>query len=70
MPASYKDLLEKKAAEYGLLFMPIPNRTYEAKQVYKFGKAQIYLDRNVVFIMEREGLWVPVSLNTLAERGR
>ena len=64
MPASFKELLERKAAENNVVFVPIPNKTWEAKQVYKFGKAQLYLDRGVIF-MSRDGLWQPTSMNTI-----
>jgi tuftelin-interacting protein 11 len=70
VPINFKDLLERKAEELGVLFMPVPNRSYEAKQIYTFGSLQIYLDRGVIFRLEREGLWVPVSLNTLFDQCR
>ncbi len=66
---SFREVLEKKAAENQLLYMPVPNKTYEAKQVYKFGNVHIYIDRNVVFMMENF-LWKPVSMNTLLEKAR
>lgn len=66
---SFREMLENKAAENQILFMPVPNKTYEAKQVYKFGNVQIYIDRNVVFMMENF-LWLPVSINTLVEKAR
>ncbi|CAH1799129.1 unnamed protein product [Owenia fusiformis] len=70
VPSSFKDLVEKKAAENGLIFLPIPNRTYEAKQVYKFGNAVMYLDRSVIFVQEMSPIprWVPMSLNALVTR--
>jgi tuftelin-interacting protein 11 len=67
IPQSFKELIEKKAGENNILFMPIPNRTQEAKQVYRFGKVSIYIDRRVVFMFTGEQ-WIPVSLNTLLER--
>lgn len=66
-PTSFKDLLEKKAEENGILFMPIQGRTQEAKQVYRFGKNMIYLDRSVVFICEKNNQWVPISLQNLVD---
>ena len=69
VPHSFKDLLERKAEENGLIFLPVPNRTQEAKQVYKFGRSLIYIDRGVVFVQE-PNLWTPVSLNNLVERAR
>ena len=69
MPASFKELLERKAAENNLIFVPVPNKTWEAKQVYKFGSAQIYLDRGVIF-MFRDNLWQPTSVNTIIQLAR
>ena len=66
---NFREMLENKAAENQILFMPVPNKTYEAKQVYKFGNVQIYIDRNVVFMMENF-LWLPVSINTLLDKAR
>ena len=66
-PETFKDLVEKRAEEYGLLFMPIPNKLYEAKQVYRFGKLQIYIDRGVVFVNDGHH-WVPISLSALVDR--
>ena len=69
-PASFKDLLEKKAQENNFIFVPMPNRTHEAKQLYKFGKVSVYLDRNVVFCQQPNNQWIPVSLNTLVDMAR
>ncbi|XP_013412007.1 tuftelin-interacting protein 11 isoform X2 [Lingula anatina] len=69
VPSSFKDLVERKAEENGLLFMPVPNKTYEAKQVYKFGSVQVYMDRSVIFMQEGMN-WVPVSIQGLIDKGR
>jgi tuftelin-interacting protein 11 len=50
-----------------MLFLPIPNRTFEGKQVYRFGNANIYIDKNVPFIYENSQ-WMPISLNDLVKR--
>ena len=51
--------------------MPIPGRTYEAKQVYRCGKVVMYLDRNVVFMMdEKLNSFIPVSLQKLIDSGK
>ena len=65
--SSFKDLVEKKAADHNLLFLPIPNRKHEGKQVYRFGNANIYIDKNVLFIFEN-GHWMPLRLNYLVVR--
>ena len=67
IPQSFKELIEKKAEDNNIIFMPVPNKTYEAKQVYRFGKVNIYFDRRVVFMFTGEQ-WIPVSLERLIER--
>ncbi|XP_048777997.2 tuftelin-interacting protein 11-like [Ostrea edulis] len=66
---TFKDLVEKAAEENGLLFMPIAGKTQEAKQVYRYGKVQIYLDRNVIFVFENLN-WIPVSLQNLVMKAK
>ncbi|CAF0946683.1 unnamed protein product [Adineta ricciae] len=65
--SSFKDLVEKKAAEHNLLFMPITNRIFDGKQVYQFGQVNIYIDKNVVFVFDN-GQWFPMRLNDLIRR--
>jgi tuftelin-interacting protein 11 len=65
--SSFKDLIEKKAIDNNMLFSPIPNRTFEGKQVYQFGNAYIYIDKNVLFISEN-GQWMPLRLNDLVSK--
>lgn len=69
MPTTMKDLVERRAEENNIVFVPMPNKTQEAKQVYRFGRVQIYLDRGVVMLYENN-MWVPTSLNMLIEKGR
>ncbi|CAF1091177.1 unnamed protein product [Rotaria magnacalcarata] len=65
--SSFKDLVEKKASDHNLLFLPITNRTFEGKQVYQFGNANIYIDKNVIFVYENNQ-WIPLRLNDLIHR--
>ena len=46
--SSFKELIERKAVENNILFVQIPNRFKEGKQIYRFGNLNVYLDRNVV----------------------
>ncbi|XP_059486517.1 septin-interacting protein 1 [Neocloeon triangulifer] len=63
IPHGFKELLQKKCEERGILFMPIPNRYHEAKQVYKCGKIQAYIDRNVLFVCKSNtNIWTPSNL--------
>lgn len=66
IPQGFKDLVAKRCEERGIVFMPLPNRFREAKQVYKCGKLQIYIDRNVLFVFN-DGQWEPTSLNALLD---
>jgi tuftelin-interacting protein 11 len=71
LPGSFKDLVEKKAEANNLLFAPMPNKTWEAKQLYTFGKSQIYIDQGVVFRFDNMfGQFLPISLNTLIEKSK
>lgn len=49
------------------MFLPMPNRTYEGKQVYQFGKVNIYIDKKVIFIYEN-GQWIPLRLHELVTK--
>jgi len=68
VPASFKDLIEKKAEENGVLFMPLANKTQEGKQVYIFGRAQLTIDRGVIFMLDN-GIWQPTAINLLIKKG-
>ncbi len=64
IPQTFKELLAKKCSDRGILFMPIPNRTYEGKQVYKCGNVVVYLDRTTVFV-NRGGMWLHTPMDEL-----
>uniref|UniRef100_T1IT48 G-patch domain-containing protein n=1 Tax=Strigamia maritima TaxID=126957 RepID=T1IT48_STRMM len=49
---TFRDLIERRAQELGIVFMPVPNRFYEAKQVHRFGRFLLYIDRGVIFIQK------------------
>ena len=56
-----------KAEEAGVLFMPVSGqRRFEGKALYSFGKATIFIERGVVFVLQ-SGQWGPVSLDRLVE---
>jgi tuftelin-interacting protein 11 len=65
--SSFKDIVERKAVEHNLMFMPIVNKFKEGKQVYKLGNLNVYLDRNVVFMFQN-GNWIPSSLNEIVQK--
>ncbi|XP_063223581.1 tuftelin-interacting protein 11 [Bacillus rossius redtenbacheri] len=62
IPQGFRELIQKRCEERGLLFVPLPNRYREGKQVYRCGKIQIYIDRNVVFASDNGTTWFPKSL--------
>lgn len=65
---NFKQLIERKADENGILFMPITNKHHDGKQVYSFGKLKIYMDRSVVFLFNAyKNNWSPISLQALLE---
>jgi len=66
VPNGFRDLVQMKCEQLGLLFMPIPNRYYEGKQVYRCGDVAIYITANVIFIF-RDGAWFPSSLQQLLQ---
>ena len=54
-----------QAEDNGILFMPVPGqKRYEGKLLYNFGKATLFIDRGVVFVM-KAAQWTPVSLDDL-----
>jgi hypothetical protein len=61
---SFKNMIEKKAAEHNLLFLPQPNRFQEGKQIYRLGNINLYFDRNVIFYLSN-GIWTPTSINEI-----
>ncbi|CAL1280519.1 unnamed protein product [Larinioides sclopetarius] len=64
--SSFKELIEKKAEESNILFMPVAGRYQEGKQVYRFGSSLLYLDRGVIFVFNQK-TWVPTSLQSLLD---
>ena len=64
VPNGFRDLVQMKCEELGLLFIPVPNRYYEGKQVYKCGNAYIYISANVIYI-QKDGMWSPTSLQQM-----
>ncbi|XP_063065383.1 tuftelin-interacting protein 11 [Engraulis encrasicolus] len=69
VPTNLKDLVQAKAAEKGIVFMPVVGRRHEGKQLYTFGRITIYIDRGVVFV-QGERTWVPTSLQSLIDMAK
>lgn len=53
-----------QAEDNNLVFMPVPNRRYEGKAIYTFGKTTMYIDQGVVFV-QTQSSWKPISLQDL-----
>ena len=67
MPSSLKDIIEQRAEQNSIVFVPILNKMHEGKIVYKLGRVQMYIDRGNIFVYEN-GLWGVVSLNVLFQK--
>lgn len=64
---SFKDVIERKAAENNLMFLPIANKFKEGKQIFRFGDFSIYLEGNVIFMFQN-GIWRPTSIAELVDK--
>lgn len=69
VPMNFKDLIQTKAEENNIVFMPLVGKRYEGKQLYTFGRIVIYVDRGVVFV-QGEKTWVPTSLQSLIDMAK
>ncbi|XP_070936416.1 tuftelin-interacting protein 11 [Macaca nemestrina] len=69
VPMNFKDLIETKAEEHNIVFMPVIGKRHEGKQLYTFGRIVIYIDRGVVFV-QGEKTWVPTSLQSLIDMAK
>lgn len=69
LPTNFKDLIQTKAEENNIVFMPLVAKRHEGKQLYTFGRIVIYIDRGVVFV-QGERTWVPTSLQSLIDMAR
>ncbi|MED6292995.1 Tuftelin-interacting protein 11 [Characodon lateralis] len=69
VPTNFKDLIQTKAEENNIVFMPVVGKRHEGKQLYTFGRIVIYIDRGVVFV-QGEKTWVPTSLQSLIDMAK
>jgi len=61
IPLTLKSIVQNRCEERGILWLPIPNRFMEAKQVYRCGKLQVYFDRNALLVSQGGGSFTPMS---------
>ena len=62
----FRDLVQKRCEERGIVFMPVANRYQQGKPVYRMGNIQVYVDHNVLFAIIN-GTWQPTSLSAAIE---
>ena len=66
IPTSFKQLVEHRARELGILFAPQPNRNYHGHTVYWFGDKSIYIDGTAILTYDTiQRAWAPISLEHL-----
>ena len=63
---SLKGIIEKKAIDNNLTFLPVSGKFKDGKQVYVFGKLNIYLEGNVVYVL-LNGTWRPSSISEILQ---
>uniref|UniRef100_A0A8C1AJQ1 Tuftelin-interacting protein 11 n=1 Tax=Cyprinus carpio carpio TaxID=630221 RepID=A0A8C1AJQ1_CYPCA len=69
VPTNFKDLVQAKAEENGIVFMPLVAKRHMGKQLFTFGRIVIYIERGVVFV-QGEKTWVPTSLQSLIDMAK
>lgn len=65
----FKEMVSQKCAERGIIFVPVPGRRENGKQIYRAGKIFCYIDRSM--IMASDGSFSnfhPISVSSLLER--
>lgn len=67
---SFKDIVQKKCAERSILFLPMPNRYYNSKQVFKVGNEKIYIEQGTLFIHRDDTTWLPIELYSLLKKAK
>lgn len=68
MPHGFKELVQKRCEERGILWMPLAGRFRETKQLYKCGvRLQAYIDRGVLFVSQDGSKFTPMSVQTMLE---
>ena len=67
---NFKQMVEMKAHECGVLFMPIAKRFQDGKQVFQFGQYFVYIDNQVLFLQRFVGgnrVWTPIRLQEIID---
>ncbi|NXB05950.1 TFP11 protein, partial [Cnemophilus loriae] len=69
VPVNFKDLIQTKAEEHNIVFVPVIGKRHKGKQLYAFGRIVIYINRGVGFV-QGEMTWVPTSLQSLIDMAK
>jgi hypothetical protein len=64
VPQGFRELVEYRCAQQGILFVPLANRRQSGRPVFRVGNVLCYFDRHVAVVMSPNGMWVPVSTDT------
>lgn len=68
-PLDFRELVSQKCAERGIMFVPMPGRREQGKQVYRVGKLFCFIERAVIMLSDGSlSNWAPVSLQTMLDR--
>lgn len=66
-----KEAVEEFAQQHNVQFLPKPGRMYEGLQIFAFGAVSMCTDSaKQILLAQKEGKWVPVSLEQLLEMHR
>ena len=62
----FHDVVARFAEDNDLVFLPKHGRLHDGKQLFAFGSATIFLDRNVTFVLDPQSrTWTPMPLEDL-----
>jgi tuftelin-interacting protein 11 len=67
---SLRDLVQQLADDLGMVYVSTGKSTSDGKPLYAFGKATIYMDRDVIFARKKDGKYQPTSLSDLTTLAR
>lgn len=66
LPTSFKQAVEHRARELGIVFALQPNRNYNGHTVYWLGDRSVYIDGTALFVYDNiQRSWVPTGLEHL-----
>ncbi|KAI2808035.1 Tuftelin-interacting protein 11 [Blomia tropicalis] len=67
---NFREMVEMKANENGIIFMPIANRYQDGKQVFQCGQYLVYIDNQVLFhqrFVNHNRIWAPIRLQEMID---